>query len=212
MIIFSANLDKPLVADISAAEETSGEKLVAWANGAAKPRLHTVTSANQLDSLCLRRTWCAMVLTARGRGLLPPGEKKALNEVAGAARRVRFVTVDMSKYTLQVPGGEELGDLTPSVDHATVVLVKAAADKASGAPSARLIDTGLILPGNTSSAVLAALEDSAEVTLTDFPLLLTTYSLTDVVHTLPSGRPSSRASRLLGSLPNLAGAGGLHCA
>mmetsp|Transcript_30498 Transcript_30498/g.50526 ORF Transcript_30498/g.50526 Transcript_30498/m.50526 type:complete len:428 (-) Transcript_30498:356-1639(-) len=143
VFLLAANLERPVVAKREVLN--SGETLAKWATQVSKPRLLSASSSFIFDQQCLKRRWCALVITANTR--LPTEERKVLMSIAAFSRLVRFVSLDVSKFVLNLdlPGGVP----QPNTGRSTLLLLKQIGDAKGGAdgkePStaAMLLESGL---------------------------------------------------------------------
>lgn len=111
----AANMEKPQIVPCN--ELRSGSHLAAWATKATAVKVYAPTTTSAFDSQCLKKQWCAILLSAASR--LNDAEKVAITKLAAANRRVRVVKVDAANYNLlldlpgagvptPVPGASEL--------------------------------------------------------------------------------------------------------
>lgn len=81
-ILAIANLEKPVVAPRNVVEDPT--TLAKWAQAATKPRVLAMSSSSQLETSCLKKRWCVLVLAAGSR--LGDVERKALSTMSQSER------------------------------------------------------------------------------------------------------------------------------
>lgn len=90
VIMAAANSERPQIALRNVL--STGTALAEWSKAATKEKVFSPATTAQFDSQCLRKTWCAVVISAGGR--LMDAERAALATLAAAERKLRIVRVN----------------------------------------------------------------------------------------------------------------------